>query len=109
MTDEPAPLPAFKVSAILADLGWPGTCDAIWHEGHVWIAESGTSEPPTAIWRPARIIRPLSDQAWRPTAGSVQFHLSVPLSRTLLDGVVRSPLFEVIETPDILVERGGAQ
>ncbi len=60
-------------------------CDAIWHEGHWWLAPKPFEPPMPGQTAQLLLVRPLSGIAWE-SEGSLRTTLGVEVAKAVLDG-----------------------
>jgi hypothetical protein len=94
----------FKIVIMRAENGRASMCDAIEHEGKLWLVPEWTAFPSERIQKPARIIS-LDGLTLTPPGPRYQadFVLQTPMTRDVLEGrgTTGSPV--VIEAPDLSV------
>jgi hypothetical protein len=105
----------FKVIVQMEDDGSLGQCEAIEHDGRVWLVPYWLESPTRAETKPSRIIPLDILQHQKLSAGnpySADFILNDPMPRNLFDEKISpqlAKLFQVVEAPDIVIPAGGGR
>jgi hypothetical protein len=81
-------------------------CDAIKYDGKLWLVPQWLDEPGRGTTKPRRIIRidSLPHESMTNPAFGLDFILSEPLPKAVLDGVVtpeQAAQYEIVELPEI--------
>ena len=104
-----------KVIVQIADDKSNGMCDAIEHEGRIWLVPHWLESPTRAETKPSRLIPLDILQHQTLPAGNpygADYIVNDPMPKQLFDETIPTQLaklFQVVESPDIVIPAGGGR